>query len=71
MSNYTKIIHEGKKYVADNAHKNRIVIDLEDKVIHGSEKLVKASEKVAEEIEDFVDEKLRSFFEEVRRTMDA
>jgi hypothetical protein len=32
---------------------------------------VKASEKVAEEIEGFVDEKLKGFFEEVRRTMDA
>jgi hypothetical protein len=44
---------------------------LEAKIVHGSEKLVKASEKIAEEIEDFVDEKLRGFFEEAGRTMDA
>ncbi|KAI9772726.1 MAG: serine protease [Geoglossum simile] len=70
-SNYTEIIHEGRKYATDNARKSRVVIDLEDQIIHGSEKLVKASEKVAEAIEDFVGEQLKGFFEEVGRTMDV
>ncbi|KAH0538185.1 hypothetical protein FGG08_005201 [Glutinoglossum americanum] len=73
-SNFTKIVHEGKQFATANP-KGQVIIDLEDsvsrKIVHGSERLAKASEKVAEKIEDFVDEQLRDFLEEVRMTMDA